>query len=812
MTKDELDRQNQLLTSLILRADLFNEDFESTIRRILEVSSELIQTERVSIWRYSKDYSKITCIGLYERSLKKHSKGEELISADFPQYTASHAEGKVISAEDVFTDDRTSQIPSEYFKNRGIMSLMDTPVYVGGKLIGLLSFEHVGEKRRWSSNDEMIALSMATHVSLCFEVDEHRRTVEALRKSERWYRTLFEGSSEGFFIMTDIFLDCNEQACRIWNCSKEDVIGFSPLKFSPEFQPDGRSSEDAAKQYIRAAMEGMPQRFYWKHRRKDGILIDTEISLTLMDTERPNILFATMVDITDRKRAEEALRQAEEKYRKIFENSIEGIFQTTAEGKFITANHALARMYGYDTPEELVSSITDIGQQLYFDPKRRLEFHDEIKKHGSVQGFEVKARRKNGEIFWVSVNAKVIRDEKGRVKYYEGMIQEITDKKKLEEQLRHSQKMEAIGTLAGGVAHDFNNILTVIMGYAHLINMNMKVDDPMKQYVHHIISASEKAATLTNSLLAFSRKQMISLSPVNINELVKNAEKIFERILGEDIELRTFLSNDELIVMADSGQIEQVLFNLATNARDAMPDGGLLIIETEQIYLDEEYAHTHGYGKSGNYALLSFSDFGVGIDKDTIGKIFEPFFTTKEPSRGTGLGLSMAYGIIKQHKGYINVYSEPGKGTTFKIYLPLTEQKAVSCSSPKHPASLTGKETILVAEDDPNVRNLTRFFLEKYGYSIIEAINGEDAVEKFRQNEDLIDLLLFDVIMPKLNGKAAYDEIKKIKPDIKAIFISGYTANIIHKKGVIEEGLNIIFKPISPLKLLEEIRRVISES
>jgi PAS domain S-box-containing protein len=652
---------------------------------------------------------------------------------------------------------------------------------------------------------------MATHVSLCFEVDERRFVENALRESEHWYRTIFEGSSEGFLIMTDIFLDCNEQACRIWRCSKEDIIGHSPLEFSPEFQPDGRSSADAAREYIEAAMSGAPQRFYWKHKRKDRILIDTEISLTPLEIERGKILFATLVDVTERRQVEESLRQAEEKYRSIFENSIEGIFQTTANGKFLTANLALARMYGYDSPEDLIASVTDIGQQLYYDPARRLEFLAEIKKEGSVRGFEVKALRKDGRIAWLSVNAKSIHDERGRIKYYEGMIQDITEKKKLEEQLRHSQKMEAIGALAGGVAHDFNNILTVIMGYAHLMLLNIKPEDTMRQYLSHIIGASEKASGLTNSLLAYSRKQMIRLNPVNLNELVKNVEKILSRILGEDIELKTFLAEDELIIMADSGQIEQVLFNLATNARDAMPDGGLLIIETEQLYLDEEYARTHGYGKAGAYALLTFSDFGVGMDKNTMEKIFEPFFTTKEPLKGTGLGLSMAYGIVKQHGGYINVYSEPGKGTTFKIYLPLTEQKAVSHSPAAHPATLTGKETILIAEDDPNIRNLTKFFLEKYGYRAIEAVDGEDAVEKFKQNEDSIDLLLFDVIMPKMNGKAAYDEIKKIKPDINAIFISGYTANIIHKKGVIEEGLNIIFKPISPLKLLEEIRRALSE-
>lgn len=810
-SEENLKKQNQLITTLILKGDWFYQDLVSNIRRILEICSELIQVERVSIWRYNADYSKIRCIGIYERSNNIHSKGEELVSADFPDYTASHKNGKVIAAPDVFIDPRTKQIPHEYFLKHGISSLLDAPIYVGGCLAGLLSFEHVGEKRNWSSIDERLSLAMATHVSLCFEIDERKRIEKELHDSKIFYQTIFEGSSEGFFIMTDTFIECNESACNILGCSKEDIIGHSPIEFSPEFQPDGRTSDNAAKEYIDAALLRKPQRFYWKHKRKDGSLIDTEISLSALNVDKRTLLFATMVNISERRQAEEALRQAEEKYRNIFENAMEGIFQTTKEGHILTANPALARMYGYDSPEEFIKDITYIGKQIYDDPRRRDDFIQILEKEGFVSNFEIKSRRKDGTTFWASVNAKIIRDTEGEIEFYEGMIEDITERKKLEEQLRQSHKMEAVGALAGGIAHDFNNILTAILGYAHLTLMKLNDDNPLCPYLNQIVLAVDKASSLTNSLLAFSRKQMISIIPIKLNDVIKDLEKMLQRIIGEDIELKTFLSEEDLIIIADYSQLEQVVLNLAVNARDAMPDGGLLIIETEKIEIDEEYAKTHGYGKPGAYALLTITDFGTGIDKDILDKIFEPFFTTKGRDKGTGLGLSMVYGIVKQHNGYINCYSEIGKGTIFKIYLPLTQQKTIS-AKPSTPitTNIVGAETILLAEDDENVRKLTKYVLEKYGYRVIEAVDGENAIEKFKENQPDIDLLLFDVIMPKMNGKIAYEEIKKMQADIKVIFLSGYTANVIHKKGILEEGINLVLKPVPPIKLLNKIRQVLS--
>ncbi|MBI3592703.1 MAG: response regulator [Nitrospirae bacterium] len=393
----------------------------------------------------------------------------------------------------------------------------------------------------------------------------------------------------------------------------------------------------------------------------------------------------------------------------------------------------------------------------------------------------------------------------------EDIKKETEDKKKLEAQLYHAQKMEAVGTLTGGIAHDFNNILTAIIGFGTLMRMDMRADDPNRTYLKEILNAGERAIQLTQGLLAFSRKQIINPKPVKLNEIIKGIEKLLKRILREDIKFKAILADEDLTVMADSGQAEQILMNLTTNARDAMPAGGILTIGTELVNLDNEFIKTHGYGGIGKYALISVSDTGIGMDDNTRERIFEPFFTTKELGKGTGLGLAVVYGIIKQHNGYINVYSEHGKGTTFRIYLPAIKSEFKEAEPAAPPALKRGTETVLIAEDDAAIRKLTKDMLEGSGYKVIEAVDGEDAVHKFVEDKDKIELLILDVVMPKKNGKEAYEEIRKINPDIKAVFLSGYTADIIHKKGILEEGLNFISKPVSPDEFLRKLREVLDK-
>ncbi len=414
--------------------------------------------------------------------------------------------------------------------------------------------------------------------------------------------------------------------------------------------------------------------------------------------------------------------------------------------------------------------------------------------------------------------AKLFKDKSGNVAGALSSARDVTErnqaeeeKEKLQAQLLQAQKMEAIGHLAGGVAHDFNNILSAIVGYAHITLMKMKDDDLVRSNLEKILASSEKAANLTKSLLAFSRKQIMQMKNVSLSDIVSGMTSILERIIGEDIYLRVNKAAHDLIVNADKNQIEQVLMNLATNARDAMPHGGTLTVTAEECEIDEMYIQMHQEGEVGKYAVISVTDTGMGMDEKTKDNIFDPFFTTKEVGKGTGLGLAMVYGTIKQHNGFINTYSEPGKGTTFKIYLPLLDS-GVKVMEEKDAGSIpSGTETVLFVEDDVNVRNVTKALLEEYGYSVIEAADGKHAVELYKENRDRVHLVITDIIMPGQSGKDLHNELIKISADIKVIYVSGYPADVLAKKGIIDSDVNFISKPINPEILMQKIREVLEK-
>jgi len=506
-------------------------------------------------------------------------------------------------------------------------------------------------------------------------------------------------------------------------------------------------------------------------------------------------------DVTELKIADEQLLLMAA----IVESSDDAIICIDMSGMVSSWNRGAEKIYGYNQQEMIGSSIEKI-----FPPGAEAELRDILVKigHGEhIEHYETKCLGKNEKIMNVSLTISPIVDDEGMVTRASVIGSDITHLVSIEGQLRQAQKMEALGTLAGGVAHDFNNILTAIIGHATLLDLKMGKDDPLTSNVHQVLEAASRASTLTQALLGFSRKRPIETKPVNLNDIIKKVERLLVMLLKENVEFKSSLCAEDLIILADSGQIEQVLINLATNARDVIGSSGAVHVSTERVELDEAFIKMHGYGRAGWYASLSFSDTGSGMDEQTRLRIFEPFFTTKEAGKGTGLGLSIVYSIIKQHNGYITCYSERGRGTTFQMYLPLTESAWVVEWRMPEPAPRGGTETILVAEDDVATRKLDREVLEGYGYHVIEAVDGEDAIAKFLEHRDQINLLFLDSIMPRKNGREVYEEIMKIDPNLKVLFTSGYAADIF--SDLQKSEFDFIAKPILPTMLLNKVRRVL---
>lgn len=607
-----------------------------------------------------------------------------------------------------------------------------------------------------------------------------------------------------------------------WSDEIYRIFGLSPREFNATYEAFLDCVHPDDREFVKKSInEALYKNTYYDidHRilLKDGTvrIVYAKGEIFIDDTGRAIRMVGTVQDITERKRMEDQMR----KLSYAIEQSTIAIVITDTNGNIQYVNPKFTQLTGY-TSEEVMGKNPCILKSGKTPPEVYTRLWNTITAGGEWQG-EFCNKKKNGEFYWEQERVSSIKNQEEVITNFIAFKEDITlvkqaeeEQTKLRERLERASRLESIGKLAGGIAHDFNNILTVIIGYGNLLNKETKKGNPSMEYVKKILTSAERAAQLTQGLLAFSRKQIINQRPVNVNEFVKKSESLLSRLIGEDIELKTILMNRDGIVMADSGQMEQVLMNLTTNARDAMPEGGDIIIRTEIVELGNEYIKAHGYGLIGKYVLLSFSDTGVGMDEETKKRIFEPFFTTKKVGKGTGLGLAIVYGIVKQHNGYINVYSETDKGTTLKIYLPLVESMADKLKpDTSAPVTLDGTETILLAEDEEEVRTLGKKVLERFGYKAIEAADGEEAIQKFMENKDDINLLVFDVLMPKKSGKEAYDAIRKIRPDMKVLFMSGYSEDIIHKKGIpFKGGLNFVSKPISPKRFLVRVRMVLDNA
>jgi PAS domain S-box-containing protein len=503
------------------------------------------------------------------------------------------------------------------------------------------------------------------------------------------------------------------------------------------------------------------------------------------------------------------LWKSDEMLKAILESASQAILSVDREGRIVLANARTEAMFGYGRDELLGQPVEMLLPTASRDVHKtyRADYFSKPRVRPMGLGFDLAGHRKDGADFPVEISLSYVETEAGV--FGIAFITDITERKRLEDQLIQSQKMEAVGRLAGGVAHDFNNMLTIISGYNRMLLDQLSTIDPLRGYAEEILKAADRAAALTNQLLAFSRRQLMQPRILDINSLIQDTEKMLRRLIGEDIELTIALRPDIGNIKADPGQIEQVIFNLAANARDAMPSGGRLTIETANVQLDLDYGKTHLGVTPGAYVMIAVSDTGEGMDAETKRRIFEPFFTTKERGRGTGLGLATVYGIVKQNGGDIWVYSEPSKGTIFKIYLPRVLAQADQAAQTPAKAAKWGAETILLVEDEQGVRHLIREMLKQQGYTILEATDGQEALKIVATYEKPIDLLLTDVVLPKISGSKLAGEVQTLRPDIKVLFISGYTENAIAHHGVLDSDVNFLSKPFTLESLVGKIRGVL---
>ncbi|MDA8427955.1 MAG: PAS domain S-box protein [Geobacteraceae bacterium] len=530
-----------------------------------------------------------------------------------------------------------------------------------------------------------------------------------------------------------------------------------------------------------------------------------ELASLALDNAR--LYDAAQKELIERTKAEEELR----KLSHAVEQSPVSIIITNLHGDIEYANPHFTNLTGYSL-EELLGQNPRILKSGFTTQTEYRDLWETILSGHEWRG-EFQNIKKNGDLYWELALISPIRNSSFTITHFMAIKEDITEQKKMENQLRHSQKMEAVGQLAGGIAHDFNNILTAIIGYTTILQMKSPENSPLKSTTDQILASAERGASLTQGLLAFSRKEINNPGRIDLNGILNRVEKLLLRLIGEDIRLTTVPSEQPLLVMADSIQMEQVLMNLATNARDAMPEGGEITISTEAVKLDSHFITAHGFGNSGQFALLTVSDTGHGMDAETVKRIFEPFYTTKDTGKGTGLGLSIVYGIIKKHNGFILCHSLPGIGTIFHVYLPLTEGDELPCTehaakSPYQP----GSTTILLAEDDEQTRSMSKELLEEFGYIVIEARDGVQAVDSFREHCQEISLVILDAVMPGMKGMDVYQEIRTVSPEKRVIICSGYTADIMEGREDLDQHLHFIAKPFMPKELLMKIREVLENA
>lgn len=638
------------------------------------------------------------------------------------------------------------------------------------------------------------------------------RAVTALRESEERYRALVENAPEAIVVvdaMSGVFQDCNDNALRLFLLSRKELVSRTIHNVSASSQPDGASVEDFEKEWIGKALSGGTPCFEWLFRNSHGDEIPCEVHLVLVPSLKGQHVRGSILDISERKRAEATLRESEARYRGLVSNANYGIYWVTLEGRLLYTNPALARILGYNSTEDLLEIGNTRG--LFCDPTVRDRLYAEYFENRRIDA-TVEWKRKDGKIINVRVNGRRAQDLQRGSECIEVMVEDVTERMALEKQLRQAQKFEAIGQLAGGIAHDFNNMLGAIMGWADRGAEETEGDLRLHRYFEKVRHQADRAAALTRQLLAFARRQILEPCNINLNQSVVDTVSLLENLIGKNIEISANLSPDLAVIRADPTQVEQVFMNLCINARDAMPDGGSLRIETANVTLAEALPGSPALAQPGDYVMLSVTDTGTGMDAATLDRIFEPFFTTKELGKGTGLGLATMYGVLRQHGGFVQVESKVGLGSTFRAYLPVSTTVVPTSQRTDDSGPIRGgSETVLIAEDHDALRELAVETLTSFGYNVLEAADGESALRVFQAHSDKIDLLLLDVVLPKLSGPDVYARILVVRPDISVIFATGYSADMALLQKAQQRGLPMLHKPYSPRALARKVRESIDQ-
>ncbi len=644
--------------------------------------------------------------------------------------------------------------------------------------------------------------------------EEQARTQRALYESEIHYRSLVENAPEAITVFdaeARKFADVNQRTELLFGLSREELLGCEPGALSPERQPDGRLSLEAAQEYTERALRGETLQFEWIHINREGREIPCEVFLSSIPLGSKRLVRGSIIDITGRKRAELALRESEARYRSLFESAMYGVYRTTLEGEILDVNPALVTMLGYDSVEEVLALGNT--ENFYRDPVERHRLAGELWREGKVDAI-AEWVRKDGRVIKTRIIAHRVQETRSSTEERNQIVvEDVTERLALERQLRQAQKFEAFGQLAGGIAHDFNNMIGAILGWAELGLDESPAGATVHTRFQKIRLQAERAASLTRQLLAFARRQALEPRQVNLNQAVTETLSLLEKIIGSNIEIKRELAPDLAMVRADPAQIEQVLMNLCLNARDAMPNGGELRIVTSNAQFDEDFCRKNPHVHLGRQVLLSVTDNGQGMDAATLDRMFEPFFTTKGPSKGTGLGLATVYGVTKQHGGVVFVDSELGKGTCFRVYIPVMEGAVEIPKAPEIAVVVRGgTETILVAEDHEGLRQLALETLSSFGYTVLLVADGEAAVELYAERSHSIDLAILDVMLPKITGPDAHARMREMNGGPPVIFVTGYSADAEFEHKIQSSSVEVLHKPFSPRELARRVREMLDQS